>query len=378
MLLRPYALIRRGELCFGEEVEVADGVVTRIGPHTGLPEPYVLSPAFVNAHSHLEYWGMLGKIPGESYFEWIRNIVQAKKLQTENEVHHDCVQAVRENIQTGVGLIGEHSDRLGASAALAGSGLKCKLFQEAVTFFDPESAWDGINEKRKKNQAILNSEVFLAAHAPHTVDEASLRRVAASEEFLSLHVAESVEENRFFERGEGEVLDFYERFGGTRQPPMKRLAPYLRDLGLARKGVQWVHGCDLSLEDAEIMIESGVTLAHCPRSNRALNCPPAKIREFLDMGMTIGLGLDAVACSGVIDMFEEMRAALATAKNRGAPLTGEQVWDMATTMGARSLWEEGWEIEVGAPVPLIKIAIPGAETTEELIEKASPEVVSWR
>jgi len=378
VLLRPYALIRRGELCFGEEVEVVDGEIVRIGPHTGLPEPYVLSPAFVNAHSHLEYRGMLGKIHGESYFEWIRQIVQAKNLQNEDEVIQDCVQAVNENIQTGVGLIGEHSDRIGASSALACSPMKYRFFQEIVTFSSPGPAWELFLEKRKINEKILNQRVSLAPHAPHTVDEDSLRKVAVEEEFLSIHVAESVEENRFFEQGEGEILDFYHRFGGDRKPPKQRLALYLHELGLARKGVQWVHGCDLSINDAELMVETGTTLAHCPRSNLALNCPPAKVREFLDMGMTIGLGMDSVASSGPIDMFAEMRATLATAKRRGATLTGEQVWNMATTMGAQSLWEEGWQIEVGSKVPLIKVAVPGAVTTEELIEKGSPAEVSWQ
>lgn len=98
---------------------------------------------------------------------------------------------------------------------------------------------------------------------------------------------------------------------------------------------------------------------------------------MLDAGIRVGLGMDSAASSGPIDMFEEMRAALAASHRRGEPLTGEQVLDMATAGGARSLGLSGWEIKEGSTVPLIKIVVDGCHTAEDLIENGSPGCVQW-
>src|SRR6185436_1326660 len=106
--------------------------------------------------------------------------------------------------------------------------------------------------------------------------------------------------------------------------------------------------------------------AHCPRSNAALGCPPARIRELLHLGVDVGLGMDSAASSGPIDMFLEMRAALNTSNSIGKPLKGEEVWNMATAMGARTLGRADWDIEEGFEGPLLAIEADGVTSVEAL------------
>jgi 5-methylthioadenosine/S-adenosylhomocysteine deaminase len=121
----------------------------------------------------------------------------------------------------------------------------------------------------------------------------------------------------------------------------------------------------------EELANAGVSIAHCPRSNEALMCPDAPIREFLDAGILVGLGLDSPASSGPIDMFEEMRTALCSSHRREQPVSANEVWNMATTMGAASLELSGYN-----ETPWIAIRSQ-ARTVEELIATAQPQDVSW-
>jgi cytosine/adenosine deaminase-related metal-dependent hydrolase len=143
-----------------------------------------------------------------------------------------------------------------------------------------------------------------------------------------------------------------------------------------------VHCCALEDGDIELIKTRGANVAHCPRSNAALGCPPAPVRELLSAGIKIGLGLDSAASSGPIDMFAEMRAALATSIDRSRPLSGEEVWRMATVIGAQIAAHAGvvapnWNIQPGSSPPLIKIHVPDAYETEQIIERAHPGLVEW-
>ncbi len=386
MILRPYGMVIDGVLELGLEAVVVEGVIAELRPHTGIPEDWVLSPAFVNAHSHLEYRGLQGKVPGGDYWSWIREITKLKVGQSPEQVAADCVVAAGENLASGVGLIGEHSDRAGAAAALNLIGIKGIIFQELITFFE-QSSPDSKFEKVVFNafqaaREFLGGPVFVNPHATYTVDSRTLKAIGERGEPVSIHFAESRVEREFFENHNGPIADMVRannlEMPSTRQSPLD----YLEEHGLLRRDVQLVHACDVTEAEIGRIAESGATVAHCPRSNLALQCPTAPIYEMLEAGIAVGLGMDSAASSGPIDMFAEMRAALAVASERGRPLSGEQVWRMATRVGALSIplpkfGSLGWEIAEGSPVPLIKIHVSGADSIATVIEQGSPDMIEW-
>ena len=381
MIHRPYALVMGGELHIGLELVVENGTITAIRPHTNMPDGYVISPAFVNAHSHLEYRGLEGKVPTGDYFAFIRGITELKKAQSLEEVQEDCLLAANENQATGVALIGEHSDRPGSAAALELAGIGGMLFQELITFFEREAREEKIRSVRERlpgQSQLFSGESALAPHTPYTVDRDTLRRFANGGPF-SIHVAESAYENRFFVSGEGPIADFYRRCGFEVVPTGKSVVATLADWGLVREGAQFVHCCDLSPDDIQLLASAGVKVAHCPRSNVALNCPDAPVREMLDAGISVGIGLDSAASSGPIDMFAEMRSALEVSLKRGKPLEAEEVWQMATNANSLPFTSPPakWDIYVGSKVPLIEVHIEQPQSTLDLIENGAPQAVKW-
>lgn len=378
-LLRPYAVVLQGEIQLGLEVEIEGGVITRVGPQTGMPDPYVLSPAFVNAHSHFEYRGFQGQIDEPEYFGWIRELTKRKLEQTPDQVAADCLLAAQENVASGVAFVGEHTDRPGSAAAMASTGLRGVLFQEVITFSEranPQPKVDAINALAAENRKS-GLPVHYAAHAYQTVDRHTLEQIGHSGEPFSMHVAETPAENELTEHGAGSLAAFHRRFGFEPPETGKRLLASLDDLGLVRKGAQFVHVCDVNTDEVALLASRGVTVAHCPRSNVRLRCPIAPVREMLDAGISVGLGLDSAASSGPIDFFAEMRACLASSAYRGRAVSPEETWRMATSMGYASLGgnADNWEIREGASVPLIQIEISGVHSIEEVIEQGNPGIV---
>jgi hypothetical protein len=98
---------------------------------------------------------------------------------------------------------------------------------------------------------------------------------------------------------------------------------------------------------------------------------------MLDSGIDVGLGLDSAASSGPIDMFAELRMAMRVSEGRGEPISGPATWNMATTMGAKSLWISDWDVQPEFRGSLLQINLPSATSTEEVIETASPKLVQW-
>ena len=86
---------------------------------------------------------------------------------------------------------------------------------------------------------------------------------------------------------------------------------------------------------------------------------------MLEAGVRVGLGLDSPASSGPIDVFAEMREAIASSHRLHEPIAPEAVWRMATEPLPWSPQRSEW----------IAIHIPDAHHTLDLIERGMPELV---
>lgn len=381
MILRPFGIVVEGTLELGIELIVEDGIVCDMRPQTGIPEDFVVSPAFVNAHSHLEYRGMLDTITETGYWPWIRELTRLKTLESESQVAEACRIAANENRATGVAWIGEHSDRPFAAPALTQHAIGGTIFQELITFFErdnPEKKRAKIGQNADLSRMAFQGLVVESPHAYQTVDPLTLASIGANQLPFSIHVAETEYESQLSLDGSGPIGDFYRHHEIELPVSGKTIVPTLADLGLVRPKAQFVHCCAVDDEDIEILARGSVTVAHCPRSNARLGCPTAPVRRMISAGINVGLGMDSPASSGPINMFAEMRTASYSASALGEPLTQEQVWNMATTMGHRSFFShnsEPWEIAIGSRTPLIKIHCQPTETISGVIMYGGPERV---
>ncbi|WP_199513643.1 8-oxoguanine deaminase [Nucisporomicrobium flavum] len=139
---------------------------------------------------------------------------------------------------------------------------------------------------------------------------------------LHTHLAETADEEDFCR----------EKFGCT---PVE----YAESLGWLGDDVWLAHG--VHLDDAAVarLGATGTGVAHCPSSNARLGAGLARVRDLLDAGVPVGLGVDGSASQEAAHLGEELRQALYVARLRGGPaaLTARESLRMGTIGGARCL-----------------------------------------
>ncbi len=139
---------------------------------------------------------------------------------------------------------------------------------------------------------------------------------------LHTHLAETVEEEEFCR----------ERFGCT---PVE----FLDELGWLGPDVWCAHCVHLGDAGVSAFARHGVGVAHCPSSNLRLGAGVAAVRDLLDAGVRVGLGVDGSASQERGDLFLEVKQALLVARGRGGPtaLTAREALRLGTRGGAAVL-----------------------------------------
>ncbi len=142
---------------------------------------------------------------------------------------------------------------------------------------------------------------------------------------LHTHLAETMEEEAYC----------MELYGAT---PVE----YLTDLGWLGADVWCAHCVHLSADDTADFAASGTGVAHCPTSNLRLGAGVAPVREYLDAGVRVGLGVDGSASNERSDLMYEVKQALLVARGRGGPraMTVREALRLGTRGGAEVLGRE--------------------------------------
>ena len=168
--------------------------------------------------------------------------------------------------------------------------------------------------------------IAVAPCSPFSVTERLMREAAELARRrgvrLHTHLAETVEESTYCA----------ERHGCT---PVE----YAERLGWLGDDVWLAHGVQLKAAAVARLAATGTGVAHCPSSNARLGAGIAPVRDLLDAGAPVGLGVDGAASQEAGQLGAELRQALLAARLRGGPtaMTAREALALATTGGARCL-----------------------------------------
>jgi cytosine/adenosine deaminase-related metal-dependent hydrolase len=139
---------------------------------------------------------------------------------------------------------------------------------------------------------------------------------------LHTHLAETVEEDAY-------CLELY----GCSP------TEYLADLGWLGDDVWCAHCVHLSTQAVSSFASSGTGVAHCPTSNLRLGAGVAPVRDYVNAGIRVGLGVDGSASNERSDLMLEVKQALLVARGRGGPdsMTAREALRLGTRGGAAVL-----------------------------------------
>jgi len=337
------APIERGAVAIEDGRIAVVGTIDELGAgehHAGA----VITPGFVNAHSHLEYAVYAGFGDGLEFAPWLElHMARKRRLDADDMVAIARLGAAQ-CLASGITTTGDASFSGAAGLAMAELGLRGIVYLEA--FGDELHA----DELRARVEPALSDRVRvgLSPHAPYTATASLYRACAETELPLATHLAESAAEEEWLVHGAGPLSSF-----------AHIVPPPLGETGiraLARAGVLGprlvaAHCVTVDAEEIALLAEHDVAVAHCPRSNALLGCGIAPLRELREAGIRVGLGTDSPASTPSFDMFAELRAAVFAARareRRPDALSAAEALELATLGSARALGLDG---EVGSLVP---------------------------
>jgi 5-methylthioadenosine/S-adenosylhomocysteine deaminase len=212
--------------------------------------------------------------------------------------------------------------------------------------------------------------IGLSPHSPYSLSEELFAECNALVHGAALpcciHAAESPDEVVLLSGGDGPLPALLYPAVAQAAPP-RRLAgtpvAYLAALGALDGGPLLIHAVHVDGEDRRHMAAHGVRVAHCPRSNAALSGAVAPVPALLGEGIPVGLGTDALVSTPTLDLWDEMRAALAVHAGR---LTPAEVLEMATLGGARALGlaDQAGSLEAGKRADLVAVPAAGFDHSD--------------
>ncbi|MBT3350153.1 MAG: amidohydrolase family protein [Nitrospinaceae bacterium] len=299
----------------------------------------ILIPGLVNAHTHLELSG--ARIEPAPMGEWIVGLVRETRGWPPHLFLSSSSLGVAASFEVGVTCVGDISASGHSRRIMSDLGMKGIVFKEVLGLLSAEA--DKIVESRVLGDAVPDTSALrfgVSPHAPYTTSlclyRSALKAARENGWPTVTHLAESPEEARFINGGDGPLAEMHEALGSptvdfesANSSPVR----YLSDGG-ALAGIDLAVHCNQTDEaDWALLAEAGVCVCLCPRSAVHLGHPFADAAGMRLAGLNLCLGTDSRASSPSLSVLEEA-AALWEADPELSP---EVLLEMCTVAGAEVL-----------------------------------------
>ncbi len=351
------------------EVAVEAGVITEIGAVAARSDDEVIAcdggivtAGLVNTHHHLYQWLTRGRATSCDLFTWLQELYPVWARISVEDVGVAATVGLAELALSGATTVADHhylvprgDDAVFDAIAAAGRDVGVRLYLSRGSMDLGQSA-GGLppDDVVERTDAILAStesvfsrlhdgdmvNVVVAPCSPFSVTTELMRESALLARRLGLrlhtHLAETMAEER----------DCLARFG-------QRPLDVVDGLGWLDGDVWYAHGIHFNASEISRIGAAGAGVAHCPSSNARLASGFCPVRDLVDAGAPVGLGVDGVASNEAGDLLPEVRQALFLARLRsGKPdaLTPGEALELATSGGGRCLGRPDLgRLEVGSP-----------------------------
>lgn len=337
-----------------------------------------LLPGLINAHCHLDYTCLRGKIPRQKSFpDWIRAINAEKAKLSPQHYLASIKEGFAEAREFGTTTIANLTAFPELISQIQAS-IRTWWFAELIDVRLPERVNEIVDMAVKSLKSAENRG--LAPHAPFTVSGNLYRRcdeVACQENILlTTHLAESREEMQMFSDLGGPLADFLSSIGRDNSDldgatPLKHAAEF------CQFDARWllVHLNEVLKSDLELLLRSKTKphIVHCPCSHEFFGHSPFKFGEFRPLGFNICLGTDSLASNKSLSLFAEMRAF----QRNEQRILPREILEMVTVNPALALQQSDrlGRIRPGFQADLISLPCATSSVFEEIVAFDRP--VDW-
>jgi 5-methylthioadenosine/S-adenosylhomocysteine deaminase len=322
---------------------------------------HALIPGLVNAHGHSAMTLLRGVGDDLPLERWLRERIWPleRALVDAAFVRDGSRLAAAEMLRGGITCCNDmYFYPAEAAQGLRSLGLRAVVGILTIDFPSryASDADDYLRQGLAARDALLDDPLIgftLAPHAPYTVGDAMLRRLAALAEELDLPIHMHVHETA------QEVAQSLQEHGLR---PLERL----ERLGLVNERLLAVHATQLLDAEIELLARRGASVVHCPSSNLKLASGIAPVAALRRAGVNVAIGTDGAASNNRLDLLRETALAALLAKGHAGDATAlpaPEALECATLAGARALGLEGriGSIEAGKEADLAAIALDEIE-----------------
>ena len=337
-----------GDELHNASILLHDGLIASIGPAQDLPDTadevidargHLVVPGLVNTHHHM-YQSLTRAVPAvqnAELFGWLRGLYPIWAGLTPEMVRVSTQVAMAELLLSGCTTSSDHlyiypngvrlDDSIEAARAIGMRFVATRgsmSVGESAGGLPPDSLVEDEDAILIDTQRLIEryhdadhgamSQVGVAPCSPFSVSRDLMKTSAELARRYGVRMHTHLAEN------DHDVAYSLEKFGCTP-------AQYAQDLGWTGADVWHAHCVKLDEHGISLFAATRTGVAHCPCSNMRLASGIAPVRQMLNAGVPVGLGVDGSASNDGANMLAEARQALLLARLRKsleAPHTNAQ------------------------------------------------------
>jgi cytosine/adenosine deaminase-related metal-dependent hydrolase len=331
-----------------------------------------LLPGLINAHCHLDYTCLRGKIPRQkSFTDWISAINTEKSKLSPQDYIASISEGFAEAKQFGTTTVANLTAFPELIRQLPGPPIRTWWFAELIDVRSPKRTNEFVDSAIESLKFAQN--YGLAPHALFTASKNLYQRCeqAGKDVLLTTHLAESREEMEMFRDGSGPLYEFMENIGRDmgdcgHETALERFFK-VRDSSNALHSARnddWLvaHLNELTESDFELLekVKTKFHVVHSPRSHDYFGHSPFQSERLRRLGFNICLGTDSLASNESLSLFAEMRPF----QRREPEISPEKIFEMVTVNPASALRQQNTLGRIRPGFRADLIAIPCRESRD--------------
>jgi cytosine/adenosine deaminase-related metal-dependent hydrolase len=309
---------------------VRDNVIEQVGTTTELAgvaadrvldlSGHIVMPGMVNTHHHMYQNLTRVMVQDDELFVWLKTLYPIWAELDDDAIHVSAGVAMAELMQSGCTTSSDHlyvlpnDCRLDSEIRAARElGLRFHAARGAMSRGQSQGGLPPDSCVEKEDAILQDAErlireyhdpgrhamsrIILAPCSPFSVTPGLMKEAAQLARahpavHLHSHLAEDLDEETYCERVYG-----------------MRSVDFAASVGWLGPDVWFAHAIFLDDREIDLFAQSGTGMTHCPSANMRCGQGIAKIRQMLDAGVTVGLGVDGSASNDTSNMFLEARLA---------------------------------------------------------------------
>ncbi|MCS7063109.1 MAG: amidohydrolase family protein [Methylacidiphilales bacterium] len=350
LILAPWAVVEDGVIVEAAAVWVegdkiggwarADGVDRKDYDQVVELDHCVLSPGWLNAHTHWDYGFLRGNWPrGGSFIEWLQQMVEVKRRADRAAVSEAMVNSAEESLRSGcttVLTICSFPEWIPDAFQAAPRTIWAI---EWIDFLQPIAA-DFLEERMSEYmRRVVNfhHSIAISPHAPYTASP-DLYRMALDwasryNVICTTHLAESEAEWKMWTEGDGEMSEWLSgRFWWQWTVGQTPVSSLVQSGGMTG-GMLIAHGNYLCCEDYAWLKRYDATVVHCPRCHGFFGHQDFDWESYRRSEINVCVATDSLASTSSLDL----RGELFYLKQQNPEWSERELWRSVTLYPARGL-----------------------------------------